>query len=393
MISVTPFIRAFHVSFTPSRDLDVVGYKIHAVAVTPELQLAGDFTPTEANQINDGPETSYLYTLPEGTPSGDWFVKVGAYDTFGVENMNYSSTIQVTVPQFQLLPDEMYAAGRTDFMVKDSIFNFGTYNNGVLENGSVLYYTAGSIVRGDKEYTFDSGSLTASISSYIIATLSGATATISSVTTAGAYPTLTADKVVLAITSESLSEPGKYLCYMRQANNLELEGAIIREATISGAKIKNATITNAKIGNAEVDTLKIAGNAVTITKSFSLIDVVAASSGSTVLGFISIDIPDTVSPSDSQGLIVTFFHRPQNAGGGNSSHTLEILKGSSTGAVISSGGVSIVNNAPGGTSTSICGFDANISSGVNTYYLVDTGDGNATISYTNISATIVLGLR
>jgi hypothetical protein len=207
--------------------------------------------------------------------------------------------------------------------------------------------------------------------------------------------------------------------------NLAVDSAKIADATIGTAKIADGAITNLKIGdtiqsagwnpvtrngwlidkygsiqgnnlvveNAAIGTLKIAGNAVTITRSYSLANAAAPNTGTATIGMVSIDVPATVSPSSSQGLIVTFFYRPINGGGGNSSHGLAIRKGSAAAVPFATGGASIVNNAPGGNSTCISGFDASPTVGANTYYLTDTGDGNADIYYENITATIILGLR
>ncbi|BCS54050.1 fibronectin type III domain-containing protein [Geobacter sp. SVR] len=92
MITLTPYIKSFMVDFTPAQDLDLSGYRTHVVH---ESDLTdGDFTPSDSNLVNHGPDTNFVVKVNRG---GAWFVKIGAYDTFGEEVLNYSDLHSVVV--------------------------------------------------------------------------------------------------------------------------------------------------------------------------------------------------------------------------------------------------------------------------------------------------------
>lgn len=104
MISLQPYIKSFNISFTPSLEYDVVAYKIYALH--EDYFTNGDFTPSESNLINEGPETSLLHQVDKG---GTWGVKVVAVDTFGDDLPNYSDMATCVVasldPLDQLPPE------------------------------------------------------------------------------------------------------------------------------------------------------------------------------------------------------------------------------------------------------------------------------------------------
>lgn len=93
MLSVTASMLAFTVTFSPSADLDVAGYKIYA-----QLSSLGTLVPTDtgvgANLIYDGPNTSYTHQVATG--GLEWHVVVAAYDGFDSDNLNYSAVQHVT---------------------------------------------------------------------------------------------------------------------------------------------------------------------------------------------------------------------------------------------------------------------------------------------------------
>ncbi len=96
------------VSFTATTDIDASGYKIHAVPASALVN--GDFVPTQyyrntteaGNLINEGTETSFLYTLAPNEPAGKWYVKVAAFDTFGTDILNYSAPVEVTIESLDI---------------------------------------------------------------------------------------------------------------------------------------------------------------------------------------------------------------------------------------------------------------------------------------------------
>ena len=109
MVTLTPFIKSFMVDFTPVADLDLLGYKTHAVHVS-EL-VNGDFTPSASNMVNHGPDTNFAVTHINEVPlqGGEYFVKIAAYDAFGEDVLNYSQIYSVVVatadPLDQVAPD------------------------------------------------------------------------------------------------------------------------------------------------------------------------------------------------------------------------------------------------------------------------------------------------
>lgn len=233
MVTVTSFIRAFSVNFTPSTEIDIDYYEIHA------SQTQG-FTPNESTLINRGPETSYFHRVDVG---GTYYVRIGAVDVFGPENTNYSAEYSVYVGDMQLLPNELYTTMRTDFWVNNSIFRFT--NSGTAS--TTLEWTAGSVFRADATYTLAQGTMASANNKYIIATLSAGAATLSSVAF-GAAPVLNDNQIIIAVTSSSPSSgTNNYLCYMRQANSVEFDGAILRQATVGTLQVADAAITQAKV--------------------------------------------------------------------------------------------------------------------------------------------------
>jgi len=232
-VTLTAFNDSVAVNFTPSSEIDVSHYLVYA------SQSSG-FIPAENLLVNRGPETSFILPV---TLFGTWNFVVCAVDAFGELGLNYSPQYSVYVSAPQVLPDELYTTLRTDFWVRDSIFNFSPAGSA----STTLTWTAGSIIRNDTVYTLAQGTLDSAHNSYIIATLSSSTATISKAAF-GAVPALTASQVIIAVTSSAPSNgTNNYLCYMRQANSMEMDGAIIRQATIGSLQVADASITQAKV--------------------------------------------------------------------------------------------------------------------------------------------------
>ena len=232
-VTLTAFNDSVAVNFTPSSEIDVSHYLVYA-------SQSNGFSPAENLLVNRGPETSFILPV---TLFGTWNLIFACVDAFGEVGLNYSTQYSVYVAAPQVLPDELYTTLRTDFWVRDSIFNFSPAGSA----STTLTWTVGSIIRNDTVYTLAQGTLANAHNSYIIATLSGTTATISKAAF-GAVPSLIANQVIIAVTS-SLPSNGtnNYLCYMRQANSMEMDGAIIRQATIGSLQVADASITQAKV--------------------------------------------------------------------------------------------------------------------------------------------------
>jgi len=172
---------------------------------------------------------SYLWTSANAVGGAIVVIEVKAVDVFNNESGTITTSNSTTV----ILPDELYTTLRTDFLVRDSIFRFG--NN--TDAGTTLSWTAGYVSRGGVEYTLSASSLESANNKYVIATLSGSAATLSLAGITSGIPTLTANQVIIATTSSTANSAGNYICYVRQANSMMIEGAIIRDATIMSVHI------------------------------------------------------------------------------------------------------------------------------------------------------------
>jgi predicted phage tail protein len=80
VFTLTPDLAAVVVRFTPSADLDFVGFVVHA------SQTAG-FTVSDANKVYDGPDTLTRIKLDPGVT---WYFRLAAYDAFGKSGLNFS---------------------------------------------------------------------------------------------------------------------------------------------------------------------------------------------------------------------------------------------------------------------------------------------------------------
>lgn len=257
MIQVEAFIRSFKVSWTPRKETDVVGYRVHAVKAS-EL-VGGNFIPTENNMIYEGPETTVLHVLPEGVYGGMYYIKVGAYDTFGTDEMVYSDLVSLNVPDLQIMPDELFTTLRTDFYVRDVTFLFGQIDKitGIRSNEKTLYWDEGWIDQFDKTYVLPPGEMEEATCSYIIATLTDDPSAESSsgIPAAGfaalrkvpfgdGLPEVDKNEIIIVVTSCATNGVGNYMAYVRQGNSFIVEGAYIRDATIGDAKIYGTLSAN-----------------------------------------------------------------------------------------------------------------------------------------------------
>lgn len=257
MIQVEAFIRSFKVAWTPIKETDVVGYRVHAVKATDLIN--GNFTPTETNMIYEGPETTVLHVLPEGSYGGIYYIKIGAYDTFGTDEMVYSDLLSINVPDLQIMPDELFTTLRTDFYVRDVTFLFGHIDKdtGVRTDEETLYWDEGWVDQFDKTYVLPAGEMEEATCSYVIATLtddpsaessSGIPATgfaeLRKVPFGDGLPELEKNEIIIIVTSCATNAVGNYMAYVRQGNSFVVEGAYIRDATIGDAKIYGTLAAN-----------------------------------------------------------------------------------------------------------------------------------------------------
>lgn len=88
---ITPDLAAVQVRFTPSTDLDFVGFIVHA-------SQTNGFTPGDANKVYDGPDTQARIKLDPGVT---WYFRLAAFDAFGKSGLNYSAQ-QSAIPAITL---------------------------------------------------------------------------------------------------------------------------------------------------------------------------------------------------------------------------------------------------------------------------------------------------
>ena len=86
-VSVLSGTGYFIVEFTPSTEPDILGYKVYA------SQTSG-FTPDISTIVSDGVNTRVVLSPPL---PGVWYIRVAAYDTFGVISLNFSPEYSVNV--------------------------------------------------------------------------------------------------------------------------------------------------------------------------------------------------------------------------------------------------------------------------------------------------------
>lgn len=181
---------------------------------------------------------SYLRTVTvaelAGASSKTVYIQVKAVDLFGQESVTAATTSGSTE---QVVAENLYTALRVDFLVRDSIFSFGDSATAPSNpSKTTLYWTAGVITWKGTDYTLPAGNLTAANAQYIVATLSAGVATLS-LKPMTSEPLLNNNQVIIAYTSSTANGVGNYLCYVRQANSMMLEGANIRDLTVTSAKI------------------------------------------------------------------------------------------------------------------------------------------------------------
>jgi hypothetical protein len=109
----------------------------------------------------------------------------------------------------------------------------------------------GAIIRGDVSYGLlaDTGSFPNANGKYVLATLDKVTkkASFSLVPLSDGVPSLvdteTSTQIVIAVTSTSPPQGGiNNICYVRQSNSIELEGALIRNLTVTGNQVIGGTL-------------------------------------------------------------------------------------------------------------------------------------------------------
>lgn len=225
-LTLTGAVNLLSVALPLPSEGDFTGFLVHA-------SQTANFTPDASNQINKGgPET--VVTKINMTP-GTWYVKAAGYDSFGTDGANYSAQYQVNVDSLTVTPELLDSIQRVDFYIRNSNFYFTT---------STLNWSAGYIDRDTTTYTLAAGTMATANTSYIIATCDAGVVTLSKVAVGTGLPSLATNQVVIALTSDYTTPQGNYYCYVRQANSVAIEGALIRNATITDAHITGTLSAN-----------------------------------------------------------------------------------------------------------------------------------------------------
>lgn len=80
----------YSINIPPSTATDLAGYVVHA-------STTSGFIPSESTLVAEGTDLNYTINL---TRSGNVYVRVAAYDTFGKDILNYSDEMTVQAPQW-----------------------------------------------------------------------------------------------------------------------------------------------------------------------------------------------------------------------------------------------------------------------------------------------------
>jgi hypothetical protein len=232
-LSATGNFGAIHLSWQNPSNKDIKHIKVfrdttndNSDLVTP-IGIVNSNTYIDALNVELG--TIYYYWLK-------------ATNTSGIDSI---FSLAVTASSIQVMPSDLDISARADFIVKDIIFRFQHVNSPATASTTLDWFsnTSGGIIYDSVLYSIAStGSISNADSSYIIATLNGGnnTVSLSAVDFGTSLPTLQSNQIIIALTSKDpLTETNNYACYVRQANSMSIEGAIIRDATISNAKIQS----------------------------------------------------------------------------------------------------------------------------------------------------------
>jgi len=260
--TVTEVFKGLEINISPSTDRDVAGYIIHA-------SPTASYDPSAATLVTDGFDTHVTITaLEDGTPlaAGTWYIKVGAYDLFDKESINWGTEVSGAYAYGQIGVDELYTTLRVDFLINDSRFYFGDDGEApTAATKTTLYWTAGTIIRDKIIYDLSAGNITTAQNQWIVATLTGGvaggahgTAALSKVAYSAGIPDLdNGTEIIIAYTSSAANGAGNYMCYVRQANSVMFEGADIRDLTVTTLKVGHEAVTVPimEVGsNVQVDT-------------------------------------------------------------------------------------------------------------------------------------------
>lgn len=211
---------------------------------------------SEVNDVTTSSEIGSVYGtafVDPGRATGvTYYYWLKAVDTSGNVSVDYSNGASA-IP-IQIMSSDLDISARVDFVVRDSVFLF-EHVEAPAAASTTLSWTAGSISRGDTSFALSGGSLTDAANSYVVATLD-TTATLSVIPYSSQISNLASNQIIIAFTSATpLADTNNYVCYVRQSNSMAIEGAVIRDASITTAKIKDLTAD--KITTGTLDAAKV----------------------------------------------------------------------------------------------------------------------------------------
>lgn len=261
-------------SVTISAGFDTVSVIIAGATNTDfdhyEIQLATNSSFTGPTSVTTSASIS---TVRVGEGATYW-VRVRSVDRSGNVSSTWKSSSPASVTTALVLPSALYNELRTDFLINNVLFKFGRTGDTTYPTDTSLYVvsTSGNIVWKNKTYTITNGTTTlaGAVNKYVKATCNTTdnTAALSLIdTTVDLTSVLASNEIILAVTSPAKQPDsnGNYICYVRNGNSLEIEGALIRTATISTAQIKSLNVGDAVVtGTLRAD--QIGANLITADK-------------------------------------------------------------------------------------------------------------------------------
>ena len=263
-ISATPGFGTIDLKWTNSSDDDLDSVNIYK-------SLYND--SASATQITN--ITGTYFSDKDIIPTQAYYYWLKSKNTSDLESIFSNGVSGISI---QMMPSFLDTSSRVDCVVKDIIFQFDHVESGPASKILSWASTGGGILNNGTLYSLAASSMPDADNIYLIAVLTGK----DDIPTASlrpskfpAQPKLEPNEHIIAVTStEPLKDTNNYVCYVRQANSIAIEGALIRDATITNAKIQSLkadkieanTITSLQISAGAITADTIAAGAITTEK-------------------------------------------------------------------------------------------------------------------------------
>lgn len=253
----------------------VISGGFDTISVSASATKPSDWEAYEIQMATNSGFTAGLQTVVSASPltvlraaAGTYYVRALCVDRSGNKS-GWVNSVPASVTTALSLPTALYNELRTDFLVNDALFKFGRAGDGAYPVDTSLYVVSsgGTLIWKNSTYNISTVTLTNAFNKYIAATCTGSTATLSVLPISTDLTAIASNVVIIAVTSSSKqpNSNGNYICYVRNSNSLELEGAIIRSATITTAQIKSLDIGDAAV-TGTLNANRIGANTITADK-------------------------------------------------------------------------------------------------------------------------------